>query len=77
MPKKEQSQTLYKNDNKLMMKNGDNTNYIKDIVNNVKRLLSGQADKEQKDLLEPKTNKNCEVTKNPSVFKIGLIHLVL
>lgn len=57
-----------------MMKNGDNTNYIKDIVNNVKRLLSGPAEKEQKDLLEQCSTRTAKpVSKNPSVFKIGLI----
>ena len=57
-----------------MMKNGDNTNYIKDIVNNVKRLLSGAAEKEQKDLLKQCSTRTAKpVSKNPSVFKIGLI----
>ena len=57
-----------------MMKNGDHINYIKGIANYVKRLLSGQAEPEQKASYEQCLTKTAKpVSKNPSVFKIGLI----
>lgn len=57
-----------------MMKNGDHINYIKDIVLNVKKLLSGQAEPKQKDISTQCLVKDVSpVSKNPSVFKIGFI----
>tara|TARA_B100000900_G_scaffold352751_1_gene320570 strand:+ start:1582 stop:2169 length:588 start_codon:yes stop_codon:yes gene_type:complete len=57
-----------------MMKNGDHINYIKGIANYVKRLLSGQVEPEQKASYEQCLTKTAKpVSKNPSVFKIGLI----
>lgn len=57
-----------------MMKNGDHINYIKDIVMNAKRLLSGQAEPKQKDMSTQCLTKDVSpVSKNPSVFKVGAI----
>ena len=57
-----------------MMKNGDHINYIKGIAKHVKRLLSGQVEPEQKASYEQCLTKTAKpVSKNPSVFKIGLI----
>ena len=57
-----------------MMKNGDHINYIKGIAKHVKRLLSGQAEPKQKASYEQCLTKTAKpVSKNPSVFKIGLI----
>jgi len=57
-----------------MMKNGDHINYIKGIANYVKRLLSGQAESKQKASYEQCSTRTAKpVSKNPSVFKIGLI----
>jgi len=54
-----------------MMKNGDHINYIKDIVLNVKKLLSGQAEPKQKDISTQCLVKDVSpVSKNPSAFKI-------
>lgn len=53
-----------------MMKNGDHINYIKDIVLNVKKLLSGQAEPKQKDISTQCLVKDVSpVSKNPSAFK--------
>ena len=57
-----------------MMKNGDHINYIKDIVLNVKKLLSGQAEPKQKDISTQCLVKDVSpVSKNPSAFKIVAI----
>lgn len=57
-----------------MMKNGDHINYIKGIAKHVKRLLSGQAEPKQKASYEQCLTKTAKpVSKNLSVFKIGLI----
>jgi hypothetical protein len=57
-----------------MMKNGDHINYIKGIANYVKRLLSGQVESKQKASYEQCSTRTAKpVSKNPSVFKIGLI----
>lgn len=57
-----------------MMKNGDHINYIKDIVLNVKKLLSGQAEPKQKDISTQCLAKDVSpVSKNPSAFKIVAI----
>lgn len=57
-----------------MMKNGDHTNYIKEFVNYVKGHLSGQVDSEQKDMLEQCSTRTAKpVSKNLSVFKVGLV----
>lgn len=53
-----------------MMKNGDHTNFIKDIVRNVKKLLSGPVGLEQKDTSMQCSAKNvAPVRKNPSNTK--------
>jgi hypothetical protein len=57
-----------------MMKNGDNTSYIKEFVNYAKGLLSGQADNKQKDMLEQCSTKIASiVSKNLSTIKVGAL----
>ncbi len=63
-----------------MIQNGENTNYIKDIVKVVKRLFVGQVENEQKDTSEqcltktvnPVWNKQLNLKLN-TTFKAGLL----
>ena len=61
-----------------MITNGENTNYIKDIVKNVKRLFVGQAENTQKDTSTQCSIKNATPVykklseENPSTIKAGL-----
>ena len=53
-----------------MMKNGDNTSYIKEFVNSAKKLLNGQEDNKQKDMLEQCSTRTAKpVSKNLSTIK--------
>ena len=53
-----------------MMKNGDNTSYIKEFVNSAKKLLNGQEDNKQKDMLEQCSTRTAKpVLKNLSTIK--------
>ena len=53
-----------------MMKNGDNTSYIKEFVNFAKKLLNGQEDNKQKDMLEQCSTRTAKpVLKNLSTIK--------
>ena len=53
-----------------MMKNGDNTSYIKEFVNFAKKLLNGQVDSKQKDMLEQCSTRTAKpVSKNLSTIK--------
>jgi len=53
-----------------MMKNGDNTSYIKEFVNFAKKLLNGQVDSKQKDMLKQCSTRTAKpVSKNLSTIK--------